>query len=204
MLVGTYRQRGVTLIELMITLVILGIVVAWALPSFSTWIANSRLRSEAEVVQNALLLARSEAVKRNLAVRVNFADANSAAWTMCFWDSVANACSATESPNPIQSRNAPDTLPYIKIGLGITSADISPGAFAAPIAGGTGVPGSITFGGLGRPIGADNITRIDVRNESLAATDERRISVAVSAGGQVRMCDPKLTVTPSVNPRACG
>ena len=59
------KHRGYTLIELMITLTLFGILLAAAIPAFSTWTANARVRSVAESIQNGLRLAQTEAVRRN-------------------------------------------------------------------------------------------------------------------------------------------
>jgi len=43
--------------------------------------------------------------------------------------------------------------------------------------------------------------RTEWRNIVLQPADERRLSIAVTAGGQVRMCDPQLDK--SKNPQGC-
>ncbi|MCK7598781.1 GspH/FimT family pseudopilin [Microbulbifer sp. CAU 1566] len=59
-----YRQKGLTLIELMVTIAVLAIVVAIAIPSFNTLIANSRALSTGEELISALNYARAESIKR--------------------------------------------------------------------------------------------------------------------------------------------
>ncbi|WP_374340750.1 GspH/FimT family pseudopilin [Methyloversatilis sp.] len=56
-------QHGFSLIELMIVVLLLAIVSAFAMPAFQSFIASSRLTSEANEVLAALNLARSEAVR---------------------------------------------------------------------------------------------------------------------------------------------
>ncbi len=62
------NARGLTLIELMITLVILAVTVAAATPPMQHLIHGSRLKTEASRLLDAINLARSEAVLRNTPV----------------------------------------------------------------------------------------------------------------------------------------
>lgn len=57
-------QWGLTLIELMVTIAVLAIVIAIAVPSFSTMIANNRALSTGEQLITAINYARAEAIKR--------------------------------------------------------------------------------------------------------------------------------------------
>lgn len=63
-------QRGFTLIELMITLVIGVILLAVGIPSFKSITDNTRMAASANNLVMAMLLARSEAVKTGLDVYV--------------------------------------------------------------------------------------------------------------------------------------
>lgn len=57
--------RGFTLVELMITVAVIGILAVVAVPAMTDMINNSRLRGQSEEVTAALQLARSEALRRN-------------------------------------------------------------------------------------------------------------------------------------------
>jgi len=56
-------QRGLTMIELMVSLVIMGILAAIAVPSFNRLIATSGTTSDANSLMSDLALARSEAAR---------------------------------------------------------------------------------------------------------------------------------------------
>lgn len=58
-------QHGFTLVELMVTVAVLAIVMAVAVPSFTNLINSNRLTAQANEVLAGLILARTEAIKRN-------------------------------------------------------------------------------------------------------------------------------------------
>lgn len=60
----TTKQTGFTLIELMVTIAVLGILLSIGIPSYQNMVLNSRITAQANQVITALNYARSEAVKR--------------------------------------------------------------------------------------------------------------------------------------------
>jgi type IV fimbrial biogenesis protein FimT len=64
------RHKGFTLIELMITVAVLGILVALALPSFQSILEGRRLVGAADELYSNIQYARSEALKRNETIRL--------------------------------------------------------------------------------------------------------------------------------------
>jgi type IV fimbrial biogenesis protein FimT len=62
--------RGFTMIELMVTLTVAGVLTALALPNLRPFIQNSRLTSASNDLLRSLYIARAEAVKRQVNVAV--------------------------------------------------------------------------------------------------------------------------------------
>lgn len=67
---GRLNCTGFSVVELMLVLILLVLIPALATPAISSIVNSSRLYSGAEAIYNSLLLARSEAVKRNAIVVV--------------------------------------------------------------------------------------------------------------------------------------
>ncbi|HNV92237.1 MAG TPA: GspH/FimT family pseudopilin, partial [Thauera aminoaromatica] len=61
-------QRGFGLVEAMVTIAVLAILLAVAVPSFQQMIVNGRTRTIAESFRAGVDLARTEAMRRNLPV----------------------------------------------------------------------------------------------------------------------------------------
>lgn len=64
------KTQGFTLIELMVTIAIMGIMAAIAMPSMSNFIANSRIKNRAEQTATLFRFAKGEAVRLNAPVLV--------------------------------------------------------------------------------------------------------------------------------------
>jgi type IV fimbrial biogenesis protein FimT len=72
--VGTSSSGGFTLIELMISVLLVAVLLGIGVPSFRTLIDNQRLRAVSSDLRIALNMTRSEAVKRNRSVVLNPSD----------------------------------------------------------------------------------------------------------------------------------
>ncbi|MER2624327.1 MAG: GspH/FimT family pseudopilin [Accumulibacter sp.] len=179
--------RGFSLVELLVGMAILGVLLAIAMPAFSNWLRNARVRTAAESVQNGLQLARAEAVRRNTTIRFQLVDTTDDScalstagpnWVVSF-DPPVGACatppSDTVAPRIIQSRSGAE------------------GSSATTL---TADQSTLVFNSLGRTTG--NVV-IDVASATgeLCLVDGgpiRCLRIMVSLGGQIRMCDLALAV----------
>ena len=166
--------QGFSLIELMVALAVLGILFAFGLPSMSTWIQNSNIRTATEAGLSGLQLARSEAVSRNADVQIVF-DATGG-WTV----------TTVTGGAAIQARAAGETASTVAV-------TYTPGSAS-----------TVTFNGFGRITantdGSATLTQVDFDSSALAAADSRELRLLVGTNGVVRMCDPQVA---SGDPRAC-
>jgi type IV fimbrial biogenesis protein FimT len=190
-----------SLIELMVGIAIVAMLFSFAAPSFSTWIQGTQIRTAAEAIQNGLMLARAEAVRRNTTVRFQLTstlDSSCALstsgtnWVVSLDDPTGacnSAASDTDAPRIIQARAGAE---------GSRNASVA----ATP-------QSAVVFNGLGRvtPVPAVNNIKIDIKNliggacvADATPGPMRCLQVVVSTGGQVRMCDPKF---PSTDPQGC-
>jgi type IV fimbrial biogenesis protein FimT len=188
------KLRGFSLIELMVGLAIVSMVLLFLVPSMGSWIQSTRIRNAAESIENALQLARAEAVSRNTQVQLVFSSLVSSGTAVDWAVSCVNA-SAT-CPGTGQ------TMTYIQK---MSAKEGSSGAQLATTPSGQS---TIVFNGMGRvssmPSGNTSIT-LDITNPNggTCAKDGgtmRCLSIVLTTSGQVRMCDPAL---PSSSPRAC-
>ena len=173
-------ERGFTIIELMIAITIVGILLAFGLPSYSTWMNNMRIRGAAEAVQNGLQLARATAISRNTQAYFVFPTDGS------LTSIVYSAVSPTNlPPNP----RAPAPA-LIKTLQQYDQADAASNAAVA-----TGGAYLVTFGSLGQvlvnPDGSASLSRIDVSSTAIDPA-VRNLRVLLFPGGSTKMCDPAV------------
>ena len=105
------KALGFTLIELMVTLTVLGVLLSLAAPSFTAIVASNRIATETNELIGTLNLARAEAIRRAQPVTVRSSNSNDYAkgWSV-FPDADADgsAASATDAADglPLRVTNA--------------------------------------------------------------------------------------------------
>lgn len=197
------RVGGFTLVELMITMVVLAVLLKVAMPAFSSWIGNVQLRASAESVLSGLNLARAEALRRNARVMFTMtgADGGETSWSICQVTTGGTTCDGLVPV--IQKRDGGEESERVRAGASTLASLVLPAAFATPLAPGSGMPAAVIYDGRGRPLvvpGWSNALRFDLRNTGLSESDERRMVVVLGASGGARLCDPKAGAG---DPRVC-
>lgn len=195
MLTFLMKEMGVTLIELMISLVVLAMLMVLGLPSFSTWVNNVQIRNAADSIFNGLQLAKSEAVRRNYTVGFNFGGASE--WSVgcipAVADTTDDADTEPDCPAVIQQRSGSQ-------GSQNTTVNVS------------NLDGtrSLVFSGIGRLVGglqvAGSVAVFDIQSSLGSCAPAGRLHclrIVVGQGGQIRMCDPALSITAPLDARAC-
>ena len=72
------RQRGITVVEIMVTLAIAAILIGLALPAFNAFVAQRTLTSQVNDFLVGVQYARSEAIRRSARVSLQSLDASDA------------------------------------------------------------------------------------------------------------------------------
>lgn len=177
---------GFSLIELMVAIAILGVLVAFGLPSFQTWSGNLEIRNLAQSIQDGLRMAQLEAAKRN--TQTDF--------VMTADTLIANA----ENASPTASNTGTSWVVRQGTGFiqgksnkqGSSSTSIT---VLAPVPS-SGFDGTVSFNGLGRT----NLTS-NVILQISSSKGDRPLQIQISTGGKIRMCNP---IFPAGDPQGCS
>jgi type IV fimbrial biogenesis protein FimT len=170
-------ERGLTLIEMMVTVTVLVIILLFSAPLFTTWNANTRIRSAAESLQNGLRLAQSTALSTNSSVTLRLTEDT---------DPDADSDESDEGLNWVLL-NADSEAVQVKGGESLRGVTMQAS---------DGFGGEIVFRNLGQTdLGG-------LAKFAFTATGaDKPLTVIVTPGGRVRMCDPART--DSDDPQAC-
>lgn len=199
------RQRGFSIIEIAVVLVVLALILTSSMPSINSWLRNIRLRNQAEAIQNGLQQARNEAVRRNRAIGFYLVNPGSTtamtsgctlsaagtSWVVSGRDP-AGACETAPSDTPADGDDPMIVATHVGAdgGAGVRVSGVqTDGSTAAS---------SVTFDAFGRRGG--ELARITV-DYAQSQTDDRPLRIDISANGMVRMCDPNIS--DETDPRRC-
>jgi type IV fimbrial biogenesis protein FimT len=187
----------------MVTLALLSLLLMAVLPDLATWQRNLQVRNVTSSLQSGLDKAREEAVRRNRIVRFWLVTVNDptslddscegsaagSSWVISVNDPTGKCDSA------VSSTDDPMILAKSAAGQGGTKTVVS--ATDAD-----GLPAmTVSFNQFGRLVGAaDAIQRIEV-NAAEPNEETRKLQIRITAEGNARMCDPKVTDTK--DPRTC-
>lgn len=198
-------QTGVSLIEVIIGLAILGLLMALGVPQYASFMANARLRATTESIASGLNMARAEAVNRNTRVELVFTDEDPVAavvdtltpstgganWVVRQWVATSGSFNFIEGKLGAEGSGRVDTTSVV---VTSNSADAT-------------YDGRVAFTGFGA-MAIGQAIQIQVTNPgggacASAATPGpmRCLNINVSPGGQIRICDPKVTAAGDT--RAC-
>lgn len=200
-----FTSAGFSLIELLVSVSLLGVLLAMALPAFSEWIRNNQVRVAAETLREGLQLARSEAVKRNTRMRMQLVTSldNSCALSTAgpYW--IVNAGSSVTPAGACATPISATTTPYVVQASPATASATKVTVLASQAV--------VAFDAAGRQAVTLNpntvLGRLQVDISSpggtclLSGGNVRCLRLYVNTGGEVRMCDPFQTS--STDPTVC-
>lgn len=193
------KQRGITMMEIMVTLAIIAILLAIGVPNLSVWLQNTQVNATAESVMSGLQLARAEAVRQNTRARFMLPGAAG----LSSWAVASDSLTAQGTfPNPVQNSGAKEAGSNARLGVSASTPALTQCCTTA-IAAGTGMGGNpspgVVFNAFGQSVADSTITkisRIDVTNPGTT----RRLVILISDSGAAKVCNPAL---PATNSRGC-
>ncbi len=188
---------GFTLIELMVTLAVFGIVTALAFPGFKLYQQNSNRVTQINDLVATFNLARSEAVKRNLPVSVCASTdqatcSNVNNWTtgwIVFVDDNLNGVTDATDGNGVFDTGAANEKTLLQAhgrlsGANLVYTDIANGAVAVMF-NGRGMP--TVFNAAGGKTNSATFMRCDDRRNTDANPDANARAVILTASGRTRL-----------------
>lgn len=113
-------SRGITFIEVLIGLLIVAILAVAVIPSYVSHLQYARITGAANHLYYTLVLARSEALKRQTPVFVNVVSGS--AW--CYGANPSSGCSCNVANSCALGRSGSD----VTAGLSLTTSGLSSGA----------------------------------------------------------------------------
>jgi len=194
------KLRGFTLVELMVGLAIVSMMMLYLVPGMGSWMQSTRIRNAAESIQNALQLARGEAVSRNTPVQLVFSSLALGGTAVDWSVSCVTATQTCPGPSPVLTPALPQTwMQKMSTKEGATSAQLVISSAQS----------AIVFNGMGRVSSMPALTNaitMSITNPNggtcaASGGTMRCLNIVLTTSGQIRMCDPAFAT--GTNPRAC-
>ena len=114
-------QHAFTLVEMLVVIVIAGVILGLAVPSFRQFILKQRLTSINSQLVTDLQLARSEAVARNAYVRFSYnSDAQVTCYTIYTFTSNTSRCDCRQAPACVEPGTVDVRSAQVRRDLGVT------------------------------------------------------------------------------------
>lgn len=178
-------HKGMTLIEIIISMSIISISIALGMPAFVKWTQDTSVRSQAEQLQAVILATRSYAVARNEWVKLQFKEKTGlASWEIGCVRVTINCIDKIDAK--IFSESSP-----IRIGAGLANSSLD---IKTPLEIGAGLPASISFNsqGLAANQAKDKeIIRLDVMHKD--KPKDLRLIIQIGISGDVKICNPQAS-----------
>ena len=160
------RCGGFTLIELMVTITLVAIVMGIGVPSYQELVVKNRIQTQASEIRSSLAMARVEAIRRGLRVRV------------CPGQNGCVGANWHDGWNSFVDRNSDNTIDPNETQLEVHIR----------------LDGGSTLTGANHVIFKSDGTASDARELNLCTADgdasPHRRGIHVSNVGRVRVCDP--------------
>lgn len=170
------RHSGFTIIEVLVATLVIGVLLAIAIPESQKMMTNVQIKTVASSIKDGLVLARTEALKRNARVLFVLVGNDGGAFRVTLADGTQlfSKTAANNTSVDVTVPNGGSVVTFNGLGRVISNSDASstPDAFNVD----------------------DNIL-------ADADTKDLRIFVRVPSG-DVKMCDPNVTSTS--DPRYCA
>jgi type IV fimbrial biogenesis protein FimT len=180
------RHSGFSLVELMIGIVVLGIIMSVAIPSFKSLVLNTRVRNAAESVLSGIQHARAEAITRN--TNIEFTLLTDTSWNIDYPAAYKTANSLTADP-PLSVKAANEGSKNVTLAAKATDAVTA--------------ASRVTFTNLGQVLSTNADGSLQLAEINFSIPDGNRplrVVIGVQTtpgtppyvGSNPKMCDPSI------------
>ncbi|MDO9005180.1 MAG: GspH/FimT family pseudopilin [Aquabacterium sp.] len=178
-------QRGFSMIEVVVTIAIMGILMAAAMPSVGDWLRNAKVRNTADSLLNGLQQARSVAVNRNRPT------------TLYLVNNLTGSCALSNAAGSWVVSHASPVGQCDSTTVVLAKGSVLDGGGATVTASQSNYSAgatAVTFNGLGML--AQSSLSTAIRRIVVASADgSYDLRIEISPGGAARLCEPRIDTT---------